>query len=337
LLEEELSRKLEGLSRERGVTLFMSVLAGLTVLLSKYAGQEDVAVGTPVANRRRVEVEGMIGFFVNTLVLRMDVGGNPSWEEVLQRVRQVALQGYQHQDVPFERVVEELQPGRDLSRSALFGVMLVMQNTEQQELEMEGVRLSRYEIETGVAKFDVVVTLQEEEEGWCGEISYASDVYEAGTMERLGGHLRGVLEQMVEGVEERIGEVSLLRGRELVVHQHEVGIDRGHRARDLLQFAFADQGCGIGTVAMLNEFAGNRRPGGCHQLAELRQRFFNTWARGRASFELISSAAREHGTGWHFQIAVCARTLAELQSDQKRPLRAVTTCSVPPFALRCCA
>ena len=212
---KQLSEQLKELSQREGVTLFMVLLAGLQVVLSKYAGQQDIAVGTVVANRNRVEVEGLIGFFVNTLVLRTEVGGNPSLKEVLRRVREVTLGAYQNQDVPFEKLVEELQPERDLSRSPLFQVMLVLQNNEQEELHLPGVGLSGFAIKSNVAKFDLQLTLNEGRgEGLAGEIAYAVDLYEAGTVERMVEHWRMVLEEMVGEGERRMGDLSLLRGAE---------------------------------------------------------------------------------------------------------------------------
>ena len=215
VMESSLTGRLKELSRGEGVTLFMVLLAGLQVVLSKYAGQQDIAVGTVVANRNRVEVEGLIGFFVNTLVLRTEVRGNPSLKEVLRRVREVTLGAYQNQDVPFEKLVEELQPERDLSRSPLFQVMLVLQNNEEQELEMEGLRLSGY---------------WDGREG--GEVRSANRG--EGERRRAGGRdqlcawicmrrgrwsgwwsiWRMVLEEMVGEGERRMGDLSLLRGAE---------------------------------------------------------------------------------------------------------------------------
>ena len=212
---KQLSEQLKELSQREGVTLFMVLLAGLQVVLSKYAGQQDIAVGTVVANRNRVEVEGLIGFFVNTLVLRTEVGGNPSLKEVLRRVREVTLGAYQNQDVPFEKLVEELQPERDLSRSPLFQVMLVLQNNEQEELHLPGVGLSGFAIKSNVAKFDLQLTLNEGRgEGLAGEIAYAVDLYEKGTVERMVEHWRMVLEEMVGEGGRRMGDLSLLRGGE---------------------------------------------------------------------------------------------------------------------------
>ena len=206
----EVTEKLKEVGRREGVTLFMSLLAVLQVVLSKYAGQKDVAVGTPVANRNRVEVEGLIGFFVNTLVLRTDLGGNPTFQEVVKRVRQVTLEGYQHQDVPFEKLVEELQPERNLSRSPLFQVMLALQNTGQRALQMQGLQVDELAIQTESTKFDLQLTLSETEEGLAGELRYARDLYEGETVERMAGHLSRVAEEMVRNPEQRVGEVSLL-------------------------------------------------------------------------------------------------------------------------------
>ena len=213
-IEKHLSEKLKELSQGEGVTLFMVLLAGLQVMLSKYTGQQDIAVGTVVANRNREEVEGLIGFFVNTLVLRTEVGGNASLKEVVRRVREVTLGAYQNQDVPFEKLVEEMQPERDLSRSPLFQVMLVLQNNEEQELEMEGLRLSGFGMETRVAKFDLQIGMRESGEGIEGEITYARDLYEVRTVERMVEHWRMVLEEMVDAPERRMGDLSLLRGAE---------------------------------------------------------------------------------------------------------------------------
>ena len=220
-IEKQLSEQLKELSQREGVTLFMVLLAGLQVMLSKYTGQQDIAVGTVVANRNRVEVEGLIGFFVNTLVLRTEVGGNPSLKEVLRRVREVTLGAYQNQDVPFEKLVEELQPERDLSRSPLFQVMLVLQNNEQEELHLPGVGLSGFAIKSNVAKFDLQLTLNESRgEGLAGEIAYAVDLYEAGTVERMVEHWRMVLEEMV-------GDAGAKDGRFVVVEGSGAGASAG--------------------------------------------------------------------------------------------------------------
>jgi len=213
-LPMELTGKLKVLCRRHGVTQFMSMLAAFQVMISKYAARESVAVGTPIANRNHAEIEGLIGFFANTLVLETNLSGNHDFAQVLKRVRQVTLDAYQHQDVPFEKLVEELAPQRELSRSPLFQVMLAMQNTEQQELQLSELKVSSFEIESESAKFDLLLTLNEKVGGIQGKLVYARDLYEAATIERMVEHLRLVLEKMVNEPEVRIGEVSLLSGEE---------------------------------------------------------------------------------------------------------------------------
>ncbi|MCP4660465.1 MAG: non-ribosomal peptide synthetase, partial [bacterium] len=155
-LPETLTREVEALSRRRGATLFMTLLAAFKVLLGRWSGQTDVLVGTPIANRTRVEIEGLIGFFVNTLVLRSDLVREPSFEELLARVVEVTLRAYEQQDLPFERLVEELEPPRDLSRNPLFQVMFQLQNAPLPPVELPDVTLGRVPPEDSeTAKFDV--------------------------------------------------------------------------------------------------------------------------------------------------------------------------------------
>src|SRR5262249_20776451 len=141
-IERELAGELRKLSRQEGATLYMTLLGAFDVLLSRYSGQKDVVLGTDIANRNRAEIEGLIGFFVNQLVLRVEVRGEESFRELLKRVREVCLGAYGHQDVPFERLVEELQPERDLSRSPLFQAKLIWQNTAREGLKLGGISLS---------------------------------------------------------------------------------------------------------------------------------------------------------------------------------------------------
>src|SRR5262249_34963172 len=137
------------------VTLFMTLLAGFKVLLHRYTGQEDISVGTPIANRRGRELEDPIGLFINTLVLRSDLSGDPTVEELLRRIRGVALEAYSNQDVPFEKLVRELQPERDMSRTPLFQVMFVLQNTPAFQWELPGLRLEEERLDLGVSRFDL--------------------------------------------------------------------------------------------------------------------------------------------------------------------------------------
>jgi amino acid adenylation domain-containing protein len=206
----ELSRQLKELSRRQGVTLFMTLLAAFKILLYRYTGQTDLAVGTPIAGRTMQELEGLIGFFVNTLVLRTDLGGEPSFAELLSRVREVALGAYSHQELPFEKLVEELQPQRNLTRNPLFQVMFVLQNTPGGQLELEGLEIRNLDLDTGTAKFDLTLALTEQEEQLTGEVVFNAHLFDRETIERLAGHYRQVLEGGVADLKQPVWKLPLL-------------------------------------------------------------------------------------------------------------------------------
>ena len=193
VLPAEPLESLRALVREQGATLFMGLLTGFVVLLERYTGQEDLTVGTPIAGRTRVEVEGLIGFFVNTLVLRADLSGDPSFVDQLKRMREVSLGAYAHQELPFERVVEELEPVRDLSRTPLFQAMFVLQNVPLEALDIEGLRLDGLELDSATAKFDLTLSMVEREGGLRGSIEYDTDLFDRSTVCRLAEHLRTLL------------------------------------------------------------------------------------------------------------------------------------------------
>ncbi|HLL48171.1 MAG TPA: condensation domain-containing protein, partial [Longimicrobiaceae bacterium] len=218
-LPAELSRALEALSRREGTTLFMTLLAGLQVLLARYSGQEDVSVGSPIANRTRLETERLIGFFVNTLVMRTDLGGDPSVRELLGRVRAGALGAYQRQDVPFERLVEELAPERSMAHSPLFQVLFALQNADAGELRLGRLEMEPLAAGAEGAKFDLTVSL-ESRERIVGSVQYRTGLWERPTVERMVEHLAAVLRGMASGPERRISELELLDAaeREQVLH-----------------------------------------------------------------------------------------------------------------------
>ncbi len=213
-LPAELTRQAQALSQHEGATLFMLLLAGFQVLLARTSGQQDLAVGSPVAGRNRVEIEGLIGFFVNTLVLRADLSrnqrGEPSFRELLGRTRETALAAYLHQDVPFEKLVEELAPERSLAQTPLFQVMLVLQNAPMGSLEVQDLRLSPLPVAGTTSKFDLTVTLIEDDGGLIGTAEYATDLFDGTTIDRLTGHFERLLAAAVAAPEGRIAELPLL-------------------------------------------------------------------------------------------------------------------------------
>ncbi|MFN6517002.1 MAG: non-ribosomal peptide synthetase, partial [Nostoc sp. CreGUA01] len=209
-LSQELSASLNKLSQQQGSTLFMTLLAAFQTLLWRYTGLEDIVVGSPIANRNRTEIEGLIGFFVNTLVLRTNLAGNPSFEELLKRVREVALGAYAHQDLPFELLVERMQPQRSLSHTPLFQVMFVLQNAPMSTLELPGLTLSPVEIDIDSAKFDLTLQMEETESGLIGSLEYNTDLFEKNTICRMADHLQTLLEAIVASPQQRLSELSFL-------------------------------------------------------------------------------------------------------------------------------
>jgi amino acid adenylation domain-containing protein/non-ribosomal peptide synthase protein (TIGR01720 family) len=214
VIDASVAEGVKALSRREGATLFMTLLAAFKTLLYRYSGQTSVVVGTPIAGRTQVEVEELIGFFVNTLVLRTEVSGGISFVDLLQRVKEVALGAYAHQEVPFEKLVEELEPERSLSHTPLFQVMFVMQNEERSGLGMGGLQLSGVQTERVTAKFDLTLQLTETETGLSGSLEYNTDLYEAETIERMLGHYQTLLGSIVTQPEQRVSELQLLTENE---------------------------------------------------------------------------------------------------------------------------
>ncbi len=212
VFEGALQEGLRGLARGEGATLYMVLLAAFQVLLGRYAGVEDVVVGSPVAGRTRPELEGLIGFFANTLALRTDLSGEPTFREVLGRVREATLEGHAHQELPFERLVEELSPDRSLSHGPLVQVVFALQDTGEARLRLQGLETKVDEPGswTGAAKFDLALSMREGESGLEGRVEYSTELFERETIGRMLGHLRVLLEQIAVGPHRRIGELTLL-------------------------------------------------------------------------------------------------------------------------------
>ena len=213
-LSATLTRGLKTLSQQQNVTLFMTLLAAFQVLLHRYSGQDDIVVGTAIAGRNRQEIENLIGFFVNTLALRTDLSGTPSFRQLLSRVREVCLGAYAHQDLPFEKLVAELQVQRDMSRHPLFQVMLVLQPTALQDMQLPGLTISKLTVSNETAKFDLSLSLVEHPDGLTGTIEYSTDLFNAETITRMAGHFQTLLEAIVEHPETAITELPLLTAPE---------------------------------------------------------------------------------------------------------------------------
>ncbi|HEV2845900.1 MAG TPA: condensation domain-containing protein, partial [Thermoanaerobaculia bacterium] len=217
---------LRGAGRRAGATPFMALLSGFQILLARYTGKADAPVGSPIAGRTRSELEGLIGFFVNTLVLRTDLSGDPTFSETLARAREATLGAYGHQDLPFEKLVEELAPRRDLSYSPLFQVMLVLQNAPQRAIELPRLSIEPLRAETGTAKFDLTLSLAETAEGLAGWLEYDLDLFDPATSERIAGHFGTLLEGAAADPGRRLSELPLLSEAEreqLVVDLNATG------------------------------------------------------------------------------------------------------------------
>jgi amino acid adenylation domain-containing protein len=210
VLPQTLAESLRKISNSEGCTLFMTLLAAFQIMLRYYSGNDDIVVGTDVANRNRGETEGLIGFFVNQLVMRTDLSGDPSFREVLARVRETALGAYAHQDLPFDKLVEAINPERDLSRTPLFQVKLLLQNTPRETLSLPGLTVNRFEFESGIARFDLVLSLTDSPAGLSALIGYNSDLFEPETIDRMLGHFQTLLQQCVADPQRRLSQLSPL-------------------------------------------------------------------------------------------------------------------------------
>jgi len=213
-LSAETSAKLAQVSRQHGASLFMTLLAAFKTLLHRYSGQTDITVGTPVANRDRVEIEPLIGFFVNTLVLRTDLAGDPRFDELLGRVRETALGAYAHQDLPFERLVSELQPERSLSHTPLFQVSFILQNVPEADLTLPGLTLSQFNVGVAAVQFDMTMSMVETPDGIAGVLEYNTDLFEAATIERTLSHFQTLLDAAANRPDARLSELPLLSAGE---------------------------------------------------------------------------------------------------------------------------
>jgi amino acid adenylation domain-containing protein len=210
VLPLQLSEAIKVLSQQEGVTLFMTLLTVFKTLLYRYTGQDDLLVGTPIAGRTRVETESLMGFFVNTLVLRTAVGGNPRFRDLLGRVREVALSAYEHQELPFEKLVEVLQPERHLNRNPLFQVMFILHNAPTPIRKLPGLTVDPMSIASDTAAFAVTLSIRDTAQGLRGELEYRTDLFDSATIARMLGHFLLLLRGVVTNPEQRISDLPLL-------------------------------------------------------------------------------------------------------------------------------
>ena len=240
VLPATLAKQLKELARRAGATLYMTLLAAFQVLLYRYSGQEDFAVGSPIAGRTRSETEGVVGFFVNTLVLRANLAGSPTFRQLLGQVRQTALEAFEHQELPFERLVEALNPERDASRHPVFQVMFTLQNAPWPDVKFGGLTLSVIPLDTATSKFDLSFTAREESHGLALSVEYYSDLFEAATMERMVGHFQQLLRGIVAEPDCPVARLPLLgddEQRQLLVQWNETAgeFDGGQGLQQLFE------------------------------------------------------------------------------------------------------
>ena len=228
MISQTLTLALKELGRREGATLFMTLLAAFKALLWRYTGQNDVVIGSPIANRNRAEIEELIGFFVNMLVLRTDVSGATTFRELLHRVREVCLQAYAHQDLPLEQLVEELAPERDMSRTPFFQVTFALQNTPRPTPELVGLMVRPLDLDRMIARFDLEFYLWEISKRLEGSFVYNTDLFEPGTIVRMTGHFQNLLEGIATDPDRRLSDLPLLMEDErhqLLVEWNATGAD----------------------------------------------------------------------------------------------------------------
>jgi NRPS condensation-like uncharacterized protein len=243
-LRDGLLRELKVLSRQNNVTLFMTLLAAFNILLHRHTGQDDIVVGTDIANRTHVETERLIGFFINMLVLRTKLNGDPTFNELLRRVREVTLGAYAHQDVPFAKLVDEFHIRRELTRNPLFQVVFVLQNAPVKNLELTGLTLTPVEFEARSAPFDLVFSLSETADTLTGAVTYSTELFDKQTVQKLITHFQNVLEGIVADPNQPLSSLAILQDSEIASHavaNFEVKLNRKDLESVLFELGQASQ------------------------------------------------------------------------------------------------
>ncbi|NEO77192.1 non-ribosomal peptide synthetase [Moorena sp. SIO4G3] len=227
-ISKEVTEKLQKLSDNYNTTLFMTLLAVFAILLHRYSGQEDILIGSPIANRNRVELESLLGCFLNTIVLRTSLENNLSFAELLSQVREVTLEAYAHQDIPFEQVIEALQPERNLSYSPLFQVMFVLQNIPIKSLQLDDLTWEQLSLETSTSRFDLTLIMEETETGLVANWEYNTDLFDNQTIVRMAGHFQTLLEAVVANPEQKVDRLPLLTAAE----EHQLLVEWNNTTTD---------------------------------------------------------------------------------------------------------
>lgn len=288
VLPAALRTGLQAVSQQEGVTLFMTLLAAFKTLLWRYTGQMDILVGTPVANRHRVETEDLIGFFANTLVLRTDLAGNPSFRELLQRVRAVALGAYAHQQVPFEKIVDALQPERDLSHTPLFQVMFVLQSQQVLAAFPQETPFTLRHADNATAKFDLTVLIEESPQGLQVVFEYNTDLFDAATIQQMMRHFQRLLEGIVANPGQRLAMFPLLSPAEwnqVVTTRNACGTYDMHQSLPAL---FEAQVAAHG-----------------HAIALIHAEEYLTYAQLNTRANQLAHLLRRHGVGPEVIVGIC--------------------------------
>ena len=295
-LSKQLSHDLKQLCRRENVTLFMTLMAAFQVLLHRYTGEEDIVVGTPIAGRQIPETEDLIGLFINTLAMRTSVSGKLTFQDLLNRVKDAALGAYAHQDLPFERLVKELQPKRTLAHNPLFQVMFVLQSEDIQPLQLKGLEVEHFRVGNIKANFDLTLDIVERDEQLVCLFESNADLFESGTIERMMGHLQNLLEGMVANPEQKISELPLLseaERRKLLVEWNDTRTD--YPANKCIQELFEQQV--------------ERTPDAVALICENRQlsyRELNSQANRLARY------LRKHGVAADTRVAICMQRSPEM-------------------------
>ncbi|MHC0066348.1 amino acid adenylation domain-containing protein [Nostoc sp. UIC 10890] len=290
-------KQLKAIARQEGVTLFMLLLAAFQTFLYRYTGQDDIAVGSPIANRQRQEIKDLIGFFVNTLVLRTDVSGNPTFDELLKRVKNVALGAYTHQDLPFDQLVEAVQPERDTSRTPLFQVMFNVQDYSQLP-EIPGLALSLVKIETETAQFDVSLSIEITEQEVAASFYYNTDLFDAATITKMLRHFQNLLSGIAANSQARLSDLPLLSAAE-----HDLLLELSNNQSPIPNSQFEQ------CIHQLFEAQVERTP---DEIAVVFQNQHLTYAELNQQANQLARYLRSLGVGPEVRVGICIKRSLEM-------------------------